>query len=293
VTARTKAGCRPRTGGGARTQHLAGILWPVSDIPGPIHASRMGAGRPLREAGSVVAMLTIVGVLVFLLAGRNSSTAGSVASAAPVAVVVVASQTAAATTADAGSAAGFNPEPSSAELPAIEPTMEPTIEPTRAPTPEPTLRPTPEPTPAPTKRPVASTPKPTHDPAPEPTPTLFRASGSFGDTLSAGNVSVFLDRHATSADPNCVSGEPSLQGHTEIVSFELKMTWSKPLDMLEPFVAVGAKPFFNAQWFDPQTFHSGGTYVWSTCVRPGDTEPALVSFESNGGAPRSYRFTFQ
>jgi hypothetical protein len=61
---------------------------------------------------------------------------------------------------------------------------------------------------------------------------------------------------------------------------------------MEPFVAVGASPYFNVQWHDPSGFESGTTYVWSTCVRPGDSDRAVVSFESNGGAPRSWRFTF-
>ena len=77
------------------------------------------------------------------------------------------------------------------------------------------------------------------------------------------------------------------------MTFELRITWSKPSEAMEPFVAVGASPYFNVQWFDPSGFESGRTYVWSTCVRPGDTDRAIISFESNGGAPRSWRFTFQ
>jgi hypothetical protein len=112
--------------------------------------------------------------------------------------------------------------------------------------------------------------------------------------LSLEGVKVRLTQRAASTDPliHCVSGEPSLQSYTEIVTFDLRITWTHQADATEPFLGAGDKPYFNVIWWDPEPFQSGGDYVVSTCVRPGDTSPALVEWSSNGGPPRTYRFTF-
>ena len=135
-------------------------------------------------------------------------------------------------------------------------------------------------------------PRPTHDPAPEPTPWLGKVSGSFGSTLTVGGVTAYLEPRAPSSDPRCVSGDPSMRDYTEIVSYDLRMTWPASAEVIQPFLAVGASPYFNANWFDPSGFESGVTYVVSTCVRLGDSDEALIERESNGGPPRSYRFSF-
>jgi hypothetical protein len=239
------------------------------------------AGRALRGTGSVLAIVVTVGIGAFLLAGRGGQPPEGTPSPSPVAA-------AAASSPEPSAVAPSTPATPAASPPDVtaSPTVQPTPEPTPTPTPEP-----PDPTPAPTKRPPSATPKPVVDPAPEPTPVVYRESGSFGSTLSAGGVTVSLDRHAPSSEPRCVSDDPEVQGFTEIASFTLEITWSKSSEAMEPFVAVGSKPYFNVQWSDP--FHGSGTYTWSTCVRPGDTGQATVSFEANGGAPRSYRFTFR
>jgi hypothetical protein len=245
-------------------------------------------------------MLVFIGAIAavaFLLAGRGGSNGDAAPRSSPSAPAVAEAGAAASAWGTPALEASVTTVPAASPTVAVpsstsEPTQEPTPAATPEPTPEPTPRPTPDPIPTPTQRP-APTPKPTHDPAPEPTPAVYTAAGSFGSTLSAGGVKAFLDRHAPSSEPNCASGEPSLQGHTQVVSFDLEITWSKPAEAMEPFVAVGSKPYFNVQWSDPSGFQSGGTYVWSTCVRPGDDDVAVISFESNGGAPRSYRFTFR
>jgi hypothetical protein len=249
-----------------------------------LRAVLVAAGRAARGGGSILAVLVAVGVIGALLAGRDGAAAPAAPSATPPIVAAVgASPTSGDPTPSAAAIPSLVAETQSPELTsAPTPLPEPTTDPTPAATPRATLKPTPKPT-----------PQPIHDPAPEPTPTVFTKSGSFGSTLAAGGVEVFLDRHAPSSDPTCVSSDPALQGHTQVVSFELRITWSKPAEAMEPFIGVGAKPWFSVQWYDPSGFRSGGTYVWSTCVRPGDTDPAVVSFESNGGPPRSYRFTYR
>ena len=79
---------------------------------------------------------------------------------------------------------------------------------------------------------------------------------------------------------------------TEVVTYDLRMMWPDSTDVIQPFLAVGASPLYYVNWFDRSGWQSSVTYVISTCVRPGDLGKALISTESNGGSPRSYRFSF-
>ena len=42
---------------------------------------------------------------------------------------------------------------------------------------------------------------------------------------------------------NCTSDDPERQGWTEVVSYEISMTWPDAGDAEEPWVAVGSKPW--------------------------------------------------
>lgn len=244
----------------------------------------------------MVGVVVLVGAMVWLLAARDPSGAGATTSEPP--LVAAASGEPSPTPVDPAPTPRLEPSSSAVASPlpgasvAVTPTA--TSEPALAPTPDPTATPapaTPKPTPRPTPKP---TPKPTHDPAPEPTPAVFRDSGRFGETLSAGGVSAYLQQRAPNPDPsiNCVSGDPDWQGYTEKTSFDLRMTWSNPSEAMEPFVAAGSSPYFSVIWFDPGQFKSGATHLVTVCTRPGDSAKAMVTVESNGGPPRSYRFIF-
>ncbi|HUQ77304.1 MAG TPA: hypothetical protein VM427_00340 [Patescibacteria group bacterium] len=253
-----------------------------------------------RGGASVLGALVVAGALAWLPAGRGSSGTGATTSAPPLV----------AATFDAPS-----PPPSDAasaprlESPAVEAssppgasvvTAAPTIEPTLEPTPRPTATlvpatpgPTPKPTPRPTPKPIPGpTAQPTHDPAPEPTPRLGTASGSFGQTLTVDGVTVRMDRRQPSQDPTIRCGltdDPEMQGFTDVVSYDLRITWPDPADASEPWIAIGSTPF-NVLWFDP-TVRSGVDIVFSTCKRPADSFRAVVEFAPNGD-PVLQRFTF-
>lgn len=248
-----------------------------------LHAVAHGA----RGIGSTVAVVAVVGVMAFLLAGRDGPAASTVAPSPTPGPVAA-----------AGASAAIEPAPTPDPIETAAPstlleTPQPAItsapEPTAEPTPDPTPRATPKPTPRPTPKP---TPKPTHDPAPEPTPIVYRDSGAFGSTLSAGGVTAFLAKRAPNPDGSINCGLSSdYPNHTEKVSFDIRVTWSKPSEAMEPFVAAGSAPYYNVIWWD-ETFASGKDLVVTVCTRPGDSAKARVEFESNGGPPRSYRFSF-
>lgn len=245
-----------------------------------LHALAQGA----RGLASTIVVVATVGVMVFLLAGRDGTAAPA---ATPGAMAAVGASAAVGQAPSPGASAAAVPStasesPSSAITPAPEPSVEPTPPPTPAPTPKPTLKPTPKPT-----------PKPIRDPAPEPTPIAYRASGSFGETLSAGGVTAFVQRRDLGPNAvNCGTDDPEWQGYTEPVSFTLRMTWSKPSEALEPFVAAGSAPYFYVVGWDDGPFKIGADNTVTVCVRPGDSAKVRVETESNGGPPRSYRFSF-
>lgn len=248
-----------------------------------------------RAGASVVGVLVVFGAMAWLLAGRDPAGAGATiqpplvagASDEPSSISIDPAPT---PRLESTAVALSSPLPDASAAPSPAGTSQPTLEPTPAPTATPAPA-TQKPTPKPTSKP---TPKPTHDPAPEPTPAVFKDSGRFGETLSAGGVSAYLEQREPNPDPliKCVSGDPDRQGYTEKASFNLRMTWSDPSDAMEPFVGAGSSPYFSVVWFDPGSFRSGAAYVVTVCTRPGDAAKALISVEANGGPPRSYRFTF-
>lgn len=268
----------------------------------PLRSTLAALSAAVRGAGSLLVVLVVVGAIAWLLASRGASGAG--ATAVDPATLAGASIGPSPTLLD--------PTPTSEPTPNSEPTTvlepSPTPEPAETPAPPattatptanttpdhtPTATPvsaTPKPTPKSTPKP---TPKPTHDPAPEPTPVVFRDSGAYGQTLSAGGVTAYLQQRAQNPDPTmrCVSGDPDWQGYTEKTSFDLRMTWSNPSEAMEPFVGAGSAPYFYVIWWE-RPFESGADNVVTVCTRPGDAAKALISVESNGGPPRSYRFTF-
>ncbi len=254
----------------------------------PIRVAAAGAGRAIRGGGSILIVVATVGVLAFLLAGRSGSTGAG--PSAPPAEIAAASVGAGGLPSIDPSGLGVDAEPSvAADSPSPELVTPPPAA-TPEPTPDPTAKPTPDATPAPTKRPATPTPRPTHDPAPEPTPWVGKVSGSFGSTLTVGGVSARLTERTPSSEVTCGNG--SMADYTEAVSFDLRMTWSDSTDVIEPFLGVGGAPYYYVNWFDPAGWHSGVTYVVSSCVRPGDTAKALIETASNGGPPRTYRFSF-
>ena len=243
------------------------------------------AGRAARGGGSVLAVLVVVGVIAALLAGRNGAAAPTASSATPPPVADVGGSAAPGDPATPSLAVASASAVAETPSPAITSDPTPILEPTTDPAPIATPRATPKPTPKPTT-------KPTHDPAPEPTPAVFKDSGRFGETLSAGGVSAYLEQRAPSPSFTCVSGDPDWQGYTEEVGFTLRMTWSTPSESMEPFVAAGSAPYFYVVSWEWGPFKVGADNVVTVCVRPGDATKALISVESNGGPPRSYRFTF-
>jgi len=249
-----------------------------------------GATRTARGAVSLVVFVGVVAGVTVLLAGRGSgttpSTAGADTAGADTAIASVAATVTPSATATTGlTASPAGPTPSIAE---------PSAEASTAAEPSPTPAPTARPTPAPTKRPA--TPKPVVDPAPEPTPRIGRVSGSFGQTLTVDGISVRLSPRPPSDDPlvRCgLTDDPEMQGFTEIVSFDLRVTWSKPSEANEPWIGIGTTPF-NVLWFDSQgPFTSGVEYVFSTCHRPADSDKARVVISPDGEPVRQDEFTFR
>jgi hypothetical protein len=185
--------------------------------------------------------------------------------------------------------------------PTVEPTAEVTPEPTTAPTPEPpaaTPRPTTEPTAEPTARPTAKptpkpTPKPTHDPTPEGTPRITTKSGSFGQALTVQGIEVRVAKTAAHEGAlNCVTDDPDRQGWTEVVSYELTMTWPDAGDAEEPWFAVGGHPWNVLQFDGPSPFKSGADYVVTTCHRPSDSDKVKVEISPPGSPLIYYRWFF-
>ena len=244
--------------------------------PTPIRRLVSGTGGVLR----IVALL--VGALVIAVYGLGNRSVDPTAppSIPPAAIV--------------GAATASALEPSTAPP---EPTATPTVEPSDAATPtaiEPTPEPTPNATPKPTPKPAPKpTPRPTHDPAPEGTPRVTTASGSFGQTLTVLGVTARVARTAAQAGAlSCVTDDPERQGWTEVVSYELVMTWPDAGDAEEPWVAVGSKPWNVLDFDGPSPFKSGSHYVVSTCHRPSDSDKVKVEISPPGSPLIYYRWYF-
>lgn len=270
---------RPRAGPSASSARVRGAYPRDVTALRRTLAALLGAAR---GGVSVVAFLVVIGALVWLLVGRQAQVSGATTS----------QPTLLAAASDEPSSMPLDPAPTPqlgasevATSPASsEPTLEATADPTATPVPA-----TPKPTPRPTPRPTSN---PTHDPAPEPTPRLGTASGSFGQTLSVDGVKVRMSLRDPSQNPpiNCgTSDDPAMQGYTDIVSYDLRITWPDPADATEPWIAVGATPY-HSLWFDPQVA-SGVDVVFATCKRPADSFKAMVELAPNGD-PVLQRFKF-
>lgn len=158
----------------------------------------------------------------------------------------------------------------------------PSAAPTTLSTPKPTAKPTPTPT-----------PKPTRDPTPEGTPRITTRSGSFGQTLTVQGVAARIAK-TTARDGalSCVTDDLDRQGWTEIVSYQLKMTWPDAGDAEEPWLAVGSKPWNVLQFDGPLPFRSGVDYIVSTCHRPSDSDKVMVEISPPGSPLIYYRWYF-
>lgn len=249
--------------------------------------------RPLRRlasgfGGSLRILVLLVGALVVAVIGLGSRTADRSAAPAPSFVAVVG---AAATDTAGLPTASPTPESSTATDPiaaASTPTAEPTPAaaaeqtPAAAATPKPTARTTPRPT-----------PRPTHDPTPEGTPRITSRSGSFGQTLTVQGVTARVARTAARDGAlSCVTDDPDRQGWTELVSYELRMSWPDAGDAEEPWVAVGSKPWSVLQFDGPSPFKSGADYVVSTCHKPADSDKVMVEISPPGSPLIYYRWFF-
>ena len=250
--------------------------------------ARDSAGSLTRGIGGVLRIVAlVVGVLVVAVFGLgNRGTAGP--STPPTAVVV-----------PAAGAAQSDPTPSPASpMPPATPIDPPTSAPTAVPTPAPAVDPAPDPTPKPTPKPTTrtaakATPKPTHDPTPEGTPRITTDSGSFGSTLTVRGITVRVAKTAPQDGAlNCVTDDPDRQGWTELVSYELTMTWPDAGDAEEPWVAVGSKPWNVLNFDGPSPFKSGADYVVSTCHRPSDSDKVKVEISPPGSPLIYYRWFF-
>ncbi len=80
----------------------------------------------------------------------------------------------------------------------------------------------------------------------------------------------------------CVTDDPEMQGWTEKVSFDLKITWPDPSDADEPYITIG-KPWYVLEFDGPRPWKSGASYVFSTCHRPGDSMKAKVQIAVDRG----------
>jgi len=234
--------------------------------------------------GVVRIVVIVVGVIAVAVVGLGSRAANPTGSPSPSLV------------------AGFGALPSAADsstpTPAPASTAAPTValsetiaaSPTPLPTAAPTAAPTPKPTPKSTPKP---TPRPTHDPTPEGTPRITTKAGSFGQTLTVQGVSARVAK----ASPQdgalaCVTDDPDRQGWTELVSYELTMTWPDAGDAEEPWVAVGSKPWNVLQFDGPSPFKSGTDYIVSTCHRPSDSDKVMVEISPPGSPLIYYRWFF-
>ena len=249
----------------------------------PMTDQRPTALRGLLSGFSGTLRIVAVMVVVIVVVAIRSQTADQSASPPPVGV--------------AGAVASSASEPSasaSAPIRSSDPTVTlsdaPSPNPTSYAAPTPMLEPTPKPTPKPTAKP---TPKPTHDPTPEGTPRITTRSGSFGQTLTVQGVTARVAR--TSAREGalaCVTDDPDRQGWTEVVSYELTMTWPDPGDAEEPWFAVGSKPWNVLQFDGPSPFRSGADYIVSTCHRPADSDKVMVEISPPGSLTIYFRWFF-
>jgi hypothetical protein len=234
--------------------------------------------------GLSLVFLIGVGVVVAGLGGRTALPDAS--SPAPSAVAIGAVSTEAA---DPTAAPSPSPTVGPTAAPTAEPTAPPTAEPTAEP-PDPTAKPTQKPTAKPTAKP---TPRPTHDPAPEGTPKITTKSGSFGQTLTVQGIDVRVAKTTAYEDAiRCVTDDPDRQGWTEVVSYELSMSWPDAGDAEEPWFAVGAHPWNALQFDGPSPFKSGADYIVSTCHRPSDSDKVMVEISPPGSPIIYYRWYF-
>jgi outer membrane biosynthesis protein TonB len=248
--------------------------------------------RPLRRlasgfGGSLRILVLLVGAMIVAVIGLGSRTADRSAAPAPSFVAVVG----AAATGTAGPpTASPTPESSTTTEPTADATAAPTGEPTAAPASTPTSAPIPKATTRTTPRP---TPRPTHDPTPEGTPRTTTRSGSFGQTLTVQGVTARVARTAARDGAlSCVTDDPDRQGWTELVSYELRMSWPDAGDAEEPWVAVGSKPWNVLQFDGPSPFTSGADYVVSTCHKPADSDKVMVEISPPGSPLIYYRWFF-
>lgn len=240
-------------------------------------------------AGGVLSLAFLIGVAVVVVS-LGSRTALPDASASPSVAVIGAG----------ASSEPVDPTDRPTETPSPGPTAEPTPAPTPepTPTPRPTAEPTPDPTPDPTAEPTAKptpkpTPKPTHDPTPEGTPRISTKSGSFGQTLTVRDIAVRVDRTSPrDGSIRCVTDDPDAQGWTEVVSYELSMTWPDASDAEEPWFAVGSRPWYVLQFDGPSPFKSGADYIVSTCKRPSDSDKVMVEISPPGSPMILHRWYF-
>jgi hypothetical protein len=160
--------------------------------------------------------------------------------------------------------------PTTSVTPATEP---PTADPGL-----PTATPPPA-TPNPTPQPPASVPP--ASPSVQPTPWLdiTRVSGSFGETLQIGGVSVYLNTRAPTTDPliRCDYEAYVSAGYTELVSYDMVVAWTVPINESFPTIVVGTTPPGFGGWFEgPVPFQNGIAYVASFCKVPADPNVATV-----------------
>ena len=244
-------------------------------------------------AGGVLSLAFIV-VVAIVVAGLGSRTALPDASASPSTAVVGA----------AASAEPRRPDRSADRRAVPDPDVRAHARP-RPPEPTPTPRPTPEPTPDPTPRPTDGrrqahpkptpkpTAKPTHDPTPEGTPRISTKSGSFGQTLTVRDIAVRVAKTSPKEGSiRCVTDDPDRQGWTDVVSYELSMTWPDASDAEEPWFAVGSKPWNVLQFDGPSPFKSGADYIVSTCKRPSDSDKVMVEISPPGSPMNLVRWYF-
>ena len=90
----------------------------------------------------------------------------------------------------------------------------------------------------------------------------------------------------------CVTDDPDAQGWTEVVSYELRMTWPDAGDAEEPWFAVGSRPWNVLQFDGPSPFSSGADYIVSTCKRPSDSDKVMVEISPPGSPMILHRWYF-
>jgi len=254
------------------------------------HVTRVG--RLLRGTEAVVSAVLLVAVAIGVTAlaqGRGEAAPPPSPGTAAAAASLGAGQSLAAPATTPESSVHPIATPP-AELPSPSPTTPPAV--TSIPDPTPTERPTPPPT----KRPSTPTPPPVPDPNPEPTPRIRTATVAFGQSRALEGITAYLSPREPSQTPICgTSDDPEMQGFTEAVSYDLRITWTDPSDANEPWIAVGKTPY-NTLWFEPEgrSFKSGADYVFSTCKRPADSSSAMIEVQTpHNDPPRIYRWYFK